>query len=409
MTTLLAAVTGCAFVWWLTQLSFCLTYRRAMNRPRAERALSVWPRFVVFIPVRGFDATLLAAIRSVLAVDYPAFSVRVLFDSREDAAWEPVQAELDRLRDPRIAVQLIERRRETCSLLCSNLVAAIEELDDAPELIAICAADMVVPPHWLRAMAEAMADPAAGATLGNRWYVPPTASAGGLARWMWNAGAVVMMRWCRIPWSGGMAVRLSELREHGLLDRWATALVEDVSVAAHFARTPERLHFVPELIVLDRENIGLASAFYFIRRQLLWTWLYSPSWLLVASNAIGGALVTFAPLFLALFALTAGAFATTAVSLLVFLLYVIAMASLLRLVESTISHGQSEKIPPFAGLPLVAILVGVPLTQAVYLAAFCAAALSRSVEWRGIRYAIDGSWKIRMLGYRPYTPDRESP
>jgi hypothetical protein len=407
MTAMLIGVAGLAFVWWAAQLFFCLAWRKAMKPSPGGPMPESLPRFVVFIPVRGFDSTLLAAIRSVLALDYPAFTVRVLFDSREDVAWEPVQAELDRLRDPRISVQVIEHRRETCSLLCNNLVSAIEDLDDSHDLIAICAADMIVPPHWLRAMAAAMADPAVGATLGNRWYLPPKASAGGFARWMWNAGAVVLMRLCRIPWSGAMAIRLSELRNRGLLARWASAMVEDVSVAAHFAGKLECLRFVPELIVPDREDIGLASAFHFIQRQLLWSRLYSRGWLLIVSNALCGALATFSAPLLALYAVITGAYQVAAISTLVFLIYIAAMAALLRIVESGVARTQSERLKPFAGLPLGAVLVGIPLTQAVYLAAFCSAALARSVEWRGIRYEFDGPWKIRMLGYHPYGPDRE--
>lgn len=409
MIAFLGAVAGLCFGWWLLQLIFCLGYRRAMVPPPVAREGMAWPKFVVFVPVRGFDETLLGAIRSVLAVDYPNFTVRILFDSREDAAWEPVAAELARLQDSRVTVHVQERHLDTCSLLCSNFVAAIDELEPDMELVAFCAADMIVPKHWLKAMAGAMADPAAGSTLGNRWYVPLTAGAGGMVRWMWNAGAVVMMRWCRIPWSGGMTVRTSELRSGGLKERWARSMVEDVSVASHFASDLDRLRFVPDLIVLDDSGLPLRKAYHFIRRQLLWTRLYSPRWLLVVGNAFAGTVATTAPLVLAMVALRQGALGMVSLSMLVFGLYTVGMAALMPIVTDGVARAIQRPLKPFVGLSMASVLVGIPLTQIVYFAACCSAAVTRSVEWRGIHYRIDGPERVRRLGYRPYTPDRERP
>ncbi|MGH8046425.1 MAG: glycosyltransferase [Chthoniobacterales bacterium] len=396
------ATAAFSIVWWVSQLVLCRGYHRAATRPQpVSQAARSLPKFIVFVPVRGLDETLPAAIQSVANLDYPNFTVQILFDSREDAAWSAVQEELERLNDPRISTHVIEQRLETCSVLCGNLIVAINQLDDSHELMAICAADMIVPRDWLRIMANAMRDPAVGATLGNRWYLPPVASAGGLVRWMWNAGAVVIMQHFRLPWSGGMALRVREIRTGGLLDRWATAMVEDVSVAAHFKNEPDHLRFVPGLIVVDREDIGLRAAYRFIRRQLLWTRLYSSHWLFVAGHAWCSAIALFGPLIFALFAIARGDFVPAAASFLFYALYIGAMLSLLRLVETGAGSTQPDDWPRFAGLPLPAILLVAPLAQLVYLAAVCSAALAGSVEWRGIRYAIRGRGKIRCLGYQP--------
>jgi hypothetical protein len=402
MISVFIATAAFSIAWWLSQLVLCRGYHRAATRPQAaSQSVQSLPKFIVFVPVRGLDETLPAAIRSVANLDYPNFTVQILFDSREDSAWLAVQEELERLNDPRISTRVIEQRLETCSVLCGNLIAAINHLDDSHELMAICAADMIVPRDWLRTMADAMSDPAAGATLGNRWYLPPVAGAGGLVRWMWNAGAVVIMQRFRLPWSGGMALRVREVRADGLLDRWATAMVEDVSVAAHFERDPERLCFVPGLIVVDREDIGLRAAYRFIRRQLLWTRLYSSHWLFVAGHAWCSAVALFGPLIFAFFAIAHGDFVPAAAGFLFYALYIGAMLSLLRLIETAVGSTQPARWPRFAGLPLSTILLIAPLTQLVYLAAVCSAALAKSVEWRGVRYAIRGRGKILCLDYQP--------
>jgi hypothetical protein len=56
-----------------------------------------------------------------------------------------------------------------------------------------------------------------------------------------------------------------------------------------------------------------------------------------------------------------------------------------------LSAAAVAKIPP-------AIL----LTQAVYTAALVSTVFLRNVQWRGIRYRVDGPWQIRLLEYRPY-------
>jgi hypothetical protein len=409
METILVGIAGITASWWVAQLVLCLGYRRATRWRITPTEEQRFPSFVVFMPVRGLDATLLAAIRSVAAVDYPAFTVRILFDSQEDSAWNVVEQELARLNDPRFSVHVPELRRETCSVLCNNLVEAVGQLDDTHELIAICAADMIVPRDWLRIMAVAMHDPEVTATLGNRWYLPPETNAGSLVRWLWNAGAVVIMQGCRVPWSGGMALRLRELRTSGLLDRWANGMVEDVSVAAHSARKSKSLRFVPGLIVVDRENIELRDAFRFIRRQLLWTRLYSPHWPLVVAHAWCGAAALFGPLIFAMCAAARGESGLAAAGLLVIALYMAAMLMLLRLVESSVGATQPGAWPRFAGISPVIVAVGGILTQAVYLAALCSAALMRFVEWRRIRYAIPGPWKIQRLNYEPFRENAQCP
>ena len=110
----------------------------------------------------------------------------------------------------------------------------------------------------------------------------------------------------------------------------------------------------------------------------------------------------FAPLLLAVYATLSGAFSVAVLSLLVFVIYAAAMVLPLRILEATIGQKQREVWKPFSGLSFLAVLAGIPLTQAVYLAAFLSAAFARSVEWRGVVYEIAGPWKIRMRGYAPF-------
>jgi hypothetical protein len=42
------------------------------------------------------------------------------------------------------------------------------------------------------------------------------------------------------------------------------------------------------------------------------------------------------------------------------------------------------------------------MTQAIYPASLLCAIFLRNVEWRGVRYRVDGAWQVRLLEDCPY-------
>jgi hypothetical protein len=62
-------------------------------------------------------------------------------------------------------------------------------------------------------------------------------------------------------------------------------------------------------------------------------------------------------------------------------------------------------LPPSAVLRVAAALL---LTQVLYTGALVSALFARVVEWRGVRYRIDGPWRIRLIEYWPYLPDSDA-
>jgi hypothetical protein len=51
----------------------------------------------------------------------------------------------------------------------------------------------------------------------------------------------------------------------------------------------------------------------------------------------------------------------------------------------------------------------VPLTIVLQLAALISACRLRTIDWRGVRYAIDGRDSVRRLDYAPYTDSPARP
>jgi glycosyltransferase involved in cell wall biosynthesis len=355
--------------------------------------------------MRGADPTLAAAIRSVLDQDYPAFGVRIIVDSRDDPAWAIAAEIVAGESDARVRIAPLERPRSTCSLVCSSLLQALDELDDSWEMITFCASDMIVPRNWLRIMAAAMNDPGVGATLGNRWYLPPAPTPGSLVRYLWNSAAVVTMWWFQIPWSGGLALRIGDLHRSGLPEKWGVGLSDDVPSAQAMHDIGLKLKFVPELFIMHRDGIGLGGALRFIRRQMLWARLYHRGWPLVALRSACDVLALLAPLVIFLLELLCGHTLMAGAAALAFLIYVLGQAGLLLIIERAVALAQlpgNSQWGKFAGLPPLTIIAAIPLTNLVFSVALVACMFDKSVEWRGIVYRFNGPWQVRMVEYHPY-------
>lgn len=386
-------------VWLIASATVGLGYRRALREP-APPDPPTWPRFGVLVPLRGADPYLAEALRSVLAQDYPDFELRVVVDSANDPAW-PIAARVLEEAPPDLSVGLtaLRERRQTCSLCCSNLLQGLEELSPACELVTVAAADTLLPRDWLRRLARRMADPQVGTTLGNRWYLPPPGSMGGLVRQLWNAGAVPFMWYAGIPWSGAMAHRRAALEEGRLAEVWARSMVEDVSLVRPLRASGQRLAFAPELFVVNREATDLPGLWRFLRRQLLWTRLYHPGWHQVLFNAACTLASLVLPCLAVGEALVRGDLASGAAVVAGCGLQLLGLGLAIMLIQQRLAPrlgvARQEARMPLRGLPR--LLVGMLLSQAIYVAVVAVVAVTRRVSWRGADYEVLGPERIRLL------------
>jgi cellulose synthase/poly-beta-1,6-N-acetylglucosamine synthase-like glycosyltransferase len=146
---------------WLVQLACVLGYRAASLRDPVSPVDSPprLPRIAVHMPLRGADPHLAAAIRSVLDQDYPDFELRIVVDADRDPAWA-VAADVVRSHGAaNVRLDVLRQKHTECSLVCSSVVQFFDGLDDSVDLVAFAAADVVLPPSWLRTLATAMSDP----------------------------------------------------------------------------------------------------------------------------------------------------------------------------------------------------------------------------------------------------------
>ena len=418
MNTLAMIVSLGLVVLVIGQLPLVAAFLRALRRASArspeapENAPSgKTPKAAMILCLRGSDPFLADTLRAAVAQDYSDYRLFIVIDHPDDPAWGIVDQTLGAPLPEHVETVLLRDRRETCTLKCSSLVQVVNDLDDAFAFIALLDADTVPHRTWLSELAAPLADPQVGAATGNRWYMPQRRSWGALVRYLWNAAAVVQMYCYGIPWGGTLAVKLAELRETDLLDRWAHAFCEDTMLFAALRRRKLKVAFVPTLMMVNRESCSLSGFFYWVRRQLLTARLYHPGWPgvmfhgFITTFGLGfGAIALIASLLLS--AWTAAAWLACGL-----LFYGGSMPVLLGVLErgvraSVAVRGESTVwmhwTTPFR------LVAAIPLTQAFYAAALISAALVRNVEWRGVTYRVAGPRSIHLLDYKAYSPDQDA-
>ncbi|NOX53105.1 MAG: glycosyltransferase family 2 protein [Planctomycetes bacterium] len=418
MTTCAVGIAVVLIVLTAVRIGAALAYLNASRKNRCEAASlrEDPPHVSVLMPLRGADPMLRQAIHSVLRQDYPKFDFWIIVDSSEDPGWVAVHDALENMEAPNVFVRELVTKRPRCSLLCSAVLQFLEEVKERSEIIAFCASDGIVPPHWLRQMVVALQDPKVGSTLGNRWFAPPKGRWGSLVRYLWNVSAAVYMWMYKIPWSGAIALRTADIERSGLPQRWERAMVEDAHVGEILQKIGLDVKFVPELIVLNREETDLAGCFRFLVRQFFWTQVYHARYPAVVSIVVLAGLATIAPLVFAPFALWYGRWDAAALALGALAAQVFFLLAMLRVLDRDVldRSGFGAATSCLNWKTWLKLPGAVVLTQILCLFAAVAAAFVRVVDWRGVRYRVDGPWDCEMLEYVPYgaiagSPGSEAP
>lgn len=401
---LFALLLGSLLVQVILAIGYVIALRRTSNS-----TLSRWPKVCILTALRGADPKIAAGMQRVIDLDYPDFEWRIVVDDSSDPAFAIVH---DVLRNnpqaaDKIRIDVLRERVANRSLLCSSFLQIIERLDHSVELITFWDGDMDVPPNWLQMMAAGLVDPAVGGTLGNRWYAPMRGDWGSLVRYVWNVGAVVPMWLFQIPWSGGLAMRVADFHRSELPSRWERGMVEDAPVKNALAELGLTMAFIPQLLIVNREDIPLKGAFRFIERQLLWTRLYHPRWGVVLLVALILLLFVTVPLAASV---TAFAFGNIQLALVLgglWISYILGQFVLLSLIESAarnVLQASGRDVAHWSLKRALQVCCAIPLAQAVYFLACVACWRARHVNWRGVRYEFSNGEKVRMVEYQPYVP-----
>lgn len=363
------------------------------------------PKVAVILCLRGADPFLESCIKALLRQDYPCYEVRVIVDSPEDPAWQELERVIASCGAKNLYVESLTQRRNTCSLKCSSLTQAVSSLDDSYEVVALVDADSVPHRTWLRELVAPLNDPRVGAATGNRWYMPSTISWASLVRYLWNAAAVVQMYSYGIPWGGTLAIRRDVIRQSNLLERWGLAFCEDTMVYRALREQGLRLAFVPSLMMVNRETCEMSGFYNWLQRQLLTARLYHPGWPAVVLHGISTPLLLAISSGLLLTCLVTGRMEAAAWVGGGLVGYCGLLPCLLLLMEVFVRRiivTRGEPTDWLSALDALKALPAIVLTQIVYPAGLVSTILLRNVEWRGVRYNVEGPWQIRLIEYQPH-------
>ncbi len=356
------------------------------------------PKALVVLPVRGADETLADCVDALIQQDYADFRLRVIFDSPSDPGWEIVEQVLE--SHPSAAVELLQLAeiRSTCSLKCSAVYEATEDLGDA-EVVALIDSDIAPDRSWLAELVAPLASDEVAVAHGNRWYLPTDNSWGSLLRYFWNAAAVATMYFWGMPWGGSVAVKRQLLEKTDIRQRWLRAGCEDVPLGSVARSKGLKVRFVPSLIMRDCDNTSLRQCFPFLDRQLLWARLYHPLcwwasniWQVLIAVAMSAALLSI------IVGIWNGQYAAVAIGVMAAALPNLVSMVLVGWIERTLLPTEQG---PVSRSPLRGLLA-IAFTNIAMIRVIFVSLLARSIDWRGITYRIAGPWRIEMVLYRPY-------
>jgi hypothetical protein len=164
----------------------------------------------------------------------------------------------------------------------------------------------------------------------------------------------------------------------------------------------------PDCTMLNRESCDLEHCFGFIRRQLLWTRLYNPSWPFVFVGSVAAYVWVVAGWVLAGAGAFAGSVWSTAVpattSIAFWVVNLVLIERLHDAVGRRMQRVAGEEPIRMKAAARLRMMFGLAASIVCYTFAVISATLVRRIVWRGIEYDVRPSRGIRMVKYEPYAP-----
>ena len=418
LTIATATISGLLFTLSVAQSIYVFRYHKFLRSDNADRDKqaaietrdavktgTIQAPAAIILCLRGVDPSLSECFKGIVQQNYSNFQVHIVFDHSDDPAVEYVHNFFDN-QSIQPVLHFNVSPPKTCSLKCSSLITAINELPDEIQYVAFIDADVEADQNWLSDLLAPFADPSVGATTGNRWFTPRESNVGTIFRKIWNAAAAPQVILYKIGWGGSLAFRRDVIEQCDLLASWRTTFCEDTIVTDAFKPLGLTLHRVPSLIMENTESTSLANAFPWIVRQILTIRLHHRCWpMLLGHGVLTGIACYVTPLSIAA-AWFIGNQTMAVALILFFLLYQTVNLMLLgwidRCTRSVLNHRAADPSRQLhvssTGVNLVATL----LNQFLFPAAVYQAATMRSVRWRGIDYNITSDNQIEMQEYVPY-------
>ncbi|MEO6394010.1 MAG: glycosyltransferase [Pyrinomonadaceae bacterium] len=352
---------------------------------------SFTPTVSIIAPCRGLDQGLVDNLRALFQLDYPQYEIVFVTDSADDPALSVIEDLRDQFnRAANVSTYtVIAGATEHRGQKVHNLLAGLQNVNDASEVLVFVDSDARPEANWLRALVAPLADLEVGAATGYRWFLPEHGGLSSHIRSLWNASiasALGANRKKNFCWGGATAIRREVFKKLEITKKWDGALSDDFALTRALQSAGRPIHFVPQCLTVSGEDCGFGEMLEFTTRQLKITRVYAPHlWKAVMFGSIFFCSVFFGGMALTIRSgVTGGTFIPALVLLgLMFLLG--AGKSYLRLRAVALALPDHRRQ---VGRGALVHLTLWPLTSAIYIYNSLCAAASRRIIWRGITYEL---------------------
>lgn len=367
-----------------------------MSRRRLATQVGFYsPRIAVICPVKGLEPDLEQNLQALTEFDYPQYEVFFAVSTAEDPAFKLLERIAAASKHPAHIVRA--GRARDCSDKVNNLRAAVEQVGKEFDVFVFADSDGRAPRRWLRRLVAPLVDPQLGAATTFRWMLPRQGGFWSGLVSAWNASAATYLgehnnNFC---WGGGTAIRADRFEQIRATDMWHGAASDDYSLTRALHSAGFRIAFVPECLVASPCDMRARDFFEFTTRQLIITRVYAQKLWITALLAH--------LFYCAVVLLGLGFWASSLIVGLPSLQYLVlalvpplfaALRGVLRLIAALdlLSEWKSKLLAYAWAWTLLA-----PLVPFVYVYNSFAAAFSRKITWRGIRYELVSAGQTRIL------------
>jgi cellulose synthase/poly-beta-1,6-N-acetylglucosamine synthase-like glycosyltransferase len=342
--------------------------RRLAERPRDL------PPATVIVPVKGYDEGLRENLGALAALDYPDYELIVTAHSAGDIPLGVLPA--------RVKVVLAHGTDPASSEKIQNLMAAVRAARKRSRVLAFADSDGRVTSGWLRALVAPLAEPGVGASTGFRWFLPDPPDFWSLMRGVWDAVAAGTLGAGnnRFAWGGATAIRKEVFFEARVPEFWRGALTDDYTLSQAVHAAGLGIAYAPGALTPCREHITGGRFFGWIHRQMAITRIYAPRlwWpgLIAHIFYCGGMAASIVA------SIRGNRLAEWA------LIAQLSPGMLKGLNRATLAKASLPEYEAWFKRHSWVHAIWVPLATWVWLIALVSSAFTRSIEWRGRRYAL---------------------
>lgn len=393
------------------QLALAGYFRWSLLRPKviAEDAneFSKLSKVSVIMAVRGCDESLENNLRALLSQQYDDYEVIVVIDNQLDPAWDLV-ANVGQKFDSNNRLRFFELANPSrdCSLKCSAIVQATTQLKRDCEVMVLVDSDVIPHVTWLRDAVRPLANPEVGVVTGSQWHDPSQHNAGSMLRSIWSAGAMVATTFNANPWAGTCAMRYSDVRRSGLIDKWRETVVDDGPIKPTISELGLRVHFEPRLVMINREPCSAINAGRYVTRMLTWSKIYEKTFVNTIVHAVATLLMFFAAIVTLMISLSLSNWQATAI-----LLGTVLISNAVNLAALLIARGgvretirqREGRLQDWSFLDLAKAFLLLPVCQILHGVWTLKAAFARTAKWRDITYRLLANQRVQMVDYQPGT------